>query len=65
MLVLSRKYGEWIDIGDNVHVCVVGIRGDTVRLGIEAPPEVPVHRREVTEAIRRNNGNDKPQTQEE
>ena len=64
MLVLSRKYGEWIDIGDNVHVCVVGIRGDTVRLGIEAPPEVSVHRREVTERIARGDG-DKPQTQEE
>jgi len=61
MLVLTRQRREWIDIGDNIHVCVVEIRGDKVRLGVEAPPEVPVHRREVKEAIRRSHGNDKPQ----
>lgn len=53
MLVLSRQRDESIIIGDNIVVTVVDIRGDKVRLGIEAPPEVSVHRREVYEAIQR------------
>ncbi len=53
MLVLSRQRDESIMIGDNVVVTVVDIRGDKVRLGIQAPEEVPVHRREVYEAIQR------------
>lgn len=53
MLVLSRQRDESIIIGDNVVVTIVDIRGDKVRLGIEAPKEVPVHRQEVYEAIRR------------
>lgn len=53
MLVLSRKIDEFIVIGDNIRVTVVDIRGDKVRLGIDAPKEVPVHRSEVWEAIRR------------
>jgi len=53
MLVLSRKQSEVILIGDDVTITLVEIRGDTVRLGIEAPKEVPVHRREVWDAIRR------------
>jgi len=51
MLVLSRKEQEVIRIGDTVKVYVVSIRGDTVRLGVEAPKEVPVHRQEVYEHI--------------
>ena len=54
MLVLSRKKDESVVINGNVIVTVVDVRGDKVRLGIEAPKEVPVHRREVYEAIRRN-----------
>jgi carbon storage regulator len=54
MLVLSRRKGEEIMIGDNVIVTLVEIRGGTVRLGVEAPEHVPVHRREVFEAIKRN-----------
>lgn len=54
MLVLSRKKNESIVIDDNITIVVVEIRGDKVRLGIEAPKEVPVHRREVFDAIRRN-----------
>jgi carbon storage regulator len=54
MLVLSRKKGESIVINDDVTVVVVEIRGDKVRLGVEAPKEVPVHRREVYDAIQRN-----------
>lgn len=51
MLVLSRKKNESIIINDHITVTVVEIRGDKVRLGIEAPKEVSVHRREVYEAI--------------
>lgn len=57
MLVLSRKRDESIVINDNIVITIVEIRGDKVRLGIKAPKEVPVHRREVFDAIRRN---DKP-----
>jgi carbon storage regulator len=53
MLVLSRQRDESIIIGDNIVVTIVDIRGDKVRLGIQAPSEVPVHRREVFEAIQR------------
>ena len=52
MLVLSRKKNESIVINDDITVVVVEIRGDKVRLGIEAPKEVPVHRREVYDAIK-------------
>ena len=51
MLVLSRKKNESIVINDNITIVVVEIRGDKVRLGVEAPKEVPVHRREVYDAI--------------
>jgi carbon storage regulator len=54
MLVLSRKKNESIVINNDITIVVVEIRGDKVRLGVEAPKEVPVHRREVYEAIRRN-----------
>ncbi|MBX7166530.1 MAG: carbon storage regulator CsrA [Pirellulales bacterium] len=61
MLVLSRKKNESIVINNDITIVVVEIRGDKVRLGVEAPKEVPVHRREVYEAIRRNEGGlDKP-----
>ena len=53
MLVLSRQKDESIIIGDNVEVTIVDVRGDKVRLGITAPKGVPVHRREVYEAIQR------------
>lgn len=56
MLVLSRQRDEKIIIGegaDAIVICVVDIRGDKVRLGIEAPSDVPVHRQEVYEAIQR------------
>ena len=55
MLVLSRTRDESIIIGDNVVVTVVDVRGDKVKLGIEAPQDISVHRREVYEAIRREN----------
>ena len=55
MLVLSRRRDESIIIADNIVVTVVDIRGDKVRLGIDAPSEVPVHRQEVFDAIQREN----------
>ncbi len=55
MLVLSRQRDESIIIGDNIVVTIVDIRGDKVRLGIDAPSEIPVHRREIHEAIQREN----------
>ena len=51
MLVLSRKKNESIIIDDHIIVTVVEIRGDKVRLGIQAPKEVPIHRSEIYEAI--------------
>ena len=55
MLVLSRNRDQSIIIGDDIVVTIVDVRGDKVRLGIEAPTEIPVHRREVYEAIQREN----------
>jgi len=55
MLVLSRQRDETIMIGDDVEITVVDIRGDKVRLGISAPRNIQVHRKEVYEAIRREN----------
>ncbi len=51
MLVLSRKKDESIVINNDITIVVIEIRGDKVRLGVEAPKEVPVHRREVFDAI--------------
>ena len=55
MLVLSRHRDESIIIGDDIVVTIVDIRGDKVRLGIDAPQDIPVHRQEVYEAIQREN----------
>ncbi|HOM16182.1 MAG TPA: carbon storage regulator CsrA [Thermoguttaceae bacterium] len=53
MLVITRRPSESIVIRDDIIVTVVSVRGDKVRLGIEAPKEITVHRKEVYEAIRR------------
>lgn len=53
MLVLSRQRDESIMIGDDVEITIVDVRGDKVRLGINAPKSIPVHRREVYDAIQR------------
>jgi carbon storage regulator len=53
MLVLSRQRDESIMIGDDVEITIVDVRGDKVRLGITAPKNIPVHRREIYDAIQR------------
>jgi carbon storage regulator len=63
MLVLSRQRDESIMIGDDVEIIIVDVRGDKVRLGITAPKEIPVHRREIYDAIQREK-NLKKETQE-
>ncbi|MAT82387.1 MAG: carbon storage regulator [Phycisphaerae bacterium] len=55
MLVLSRHRDEAIMIGDEVEITIVDIRGDKVRVGINAPSQIPVHRREIYDAIRQEN----------
>jgi carbon storage regulator len=55
MLVLARKIGQSIVINDNVEVLVIEVRGDQVRLGIDAPRTIPVHRKELLEQIRAEN----------
>ncbi len=63
MLVLSRQKDESIMIGDDVEITIVDVRGDKVRLGIAAPKDIPVHRKEVYEAIQREKSEQK-KTQE-
>ncbi len=58
MLVLSRKKNESIVINDDVVITVIEVRGDKVRLGIQAPREIPVHRKEVRDAILRESRDD-------
>ncbi len=53
MLILTRRRGETLNIGDEVQVTVLGIKGNQVRIGIDAPKNVPVHRQEVYERIKR------------
>lgn len=61
MLVLSRQRDQTIMIGNDIEITVVDIRGDKVRLGIDAPSEIPVHRKEVYEVINRKNRADTSQ----
>lgn len=63
MLVLSRKKNESIVINNEIKIVVVEIRGDKVRLGVEAPRDVPVHRQEVYDAIMRNQPQEADDTQ--
>lgn len=55
MLVLARKVGQSIVINDNIELLVIEVRGDQVRIGIEAPKTIPVHRKELLEQIRSQN----------
>ena len=66
MLVLSRQRDESIMIGDDVEIIIVDVRGDKVRLGITAPKSIPVHRREIYDAIQREkNENKEPKEPQE
>jgi len=62
MLVLARKVGQSIEIGRGIFVTVVDIRGEHVRLGVDAPSNIPVHRHEVAEAIRHEKNRGQPPT---
>ncbi len=57
MLVLTRKLGQSIIINDNVEVTILEVKGESVRIGVEAPREVAVYRREIYEEIKRENQN--------
>ncbi len=57
MLILTRRVGETLMIGDDVSVTVLGVKGNQVRLGINAPKDVAVHREEIYERIHQENAN--------
>lgn len=56
MLILTRRVGENLNIGDDVVVTVLGVKGNQVRLGVLAPRDMPVHREEIYQRIQRNEG---------
>lgn len=62
MLVLSRRLGETLIIGDDIKITVLGISGNQVRLGIAAPKDVSVHREEVYQRIQNEQGQPSPQS---
>jgi len=58
MLIITRRTDESLVINDNIEVVVLGVRGDYVRIGIEAPKSIPVHRYEVWERIQKEKANE-------
>jgi len=63
MLILTRRVGETVVIGTEVTVTVLGVKGNQVRLGVNAPREVAVHREEIFERIKREQGDERPPRQ--
>jgi len=62
MLILTRRIGESLQIGDDIKLTVLSIRGNQVQIGVEAPPAVAVHREEIYERIQREREKTKPDT---
>jgi carbon storage regulator len=60
MLILTRRVGETIMVGDDVTVTVLGVKGNQVRIGVNAPKEVAVHREEIYERVQREKGSGSP-----